>query len=214
MPFTPHRNATPYALTNIALGAINATALNGIANAMQHLSDIGKLPVTVSGARVNGRVIPALGYAYPDSGQIRLQRKSINIPVEIPPNFNRFCLFFGYRLNPAPMPIPPYASGATLQIDLVKAGAAYPIASATWETLTISPPDYYVGQQLIVGKLPVELALSPVDTEQLYLRVYLDMTGGQDTLLDAHVNPFPNMPDFWNGLGSLSFAVFRDCGGC
>jgi len=214
MPFTPYRPAQPYALINITNGStINAAALNGISNAMRYLVDVGRQPITASGARVNGRVIPIVGYAYPDSGQYRIARKSVVIPCEVAPGTNRFCLFYTFRLNPVPLAFAPYLANASLQIDLIKAGAVYPLALA--EMLATSPP-LYGGSELIIGKLPMELALSPVDTEQLYIRLSYDPSGGQDTLIDnnTHATPFPNFSNFWNGCGALSFATFRDCGNC
>lgn len=228
MPFTPYRPATPFALTNVVNNqALNVAAINGVTNAMKHLKERGRLPVTVTGTRVNGRVIPALGDAYPTSGNIYLGRKYISIPITIPPSHTRFCMFFNYRLNQWLVDntvTPNIRIGSDLKIDLVKDLAAVNIAKASFIDLT---PGIYLGSQLVIRNLP-NLIINPLEPTTCYIRVFLDETsgyildqtsnyqyvGGQDIWLNTPWPPFPNLITFWNGLMNLSFSTFSECNPC
>jgi hypothetical protein len=230
MAFTPYRPAQPFTLANVAAGQVlNVAAINGVTNSMKHLRQRGRQPVTVTGMRVNGAVIPALGVSYPPIGTFRLSRKYISIPLTIPPHDTKFCMFFNFQLNPWVADGTTYPTslvGGDLTIDLVQAGAAYTIATASFIDQT---PPTYLGSQLVIANLPNKLSLSQIENSTVYLRVYLDQTvryipnldtgvydydGPQDSWLDTVVTPFPNLSTFWNGLMNLSFATFSECNAC
>lgn len=230
MAFTPYRPAQPFTLTNVSTGqALNVAAINGVTNSMKHLRQRGRQPVTVTGMRVNGAVIPALGNSYPPAGTIYLSRKYICIPLTIPPHDRKFCMFFNYQLNPWTFDYstnPTSLVGSDLFIDLVQAGAAYNIAHVSF--IDQVPPTY-LGSQLVIANLPNGLSLSQTENSTVYLRVYLDQTSGYypnpetqeyeytgsvDSVQDNGVPPWPNLSTFWNGLMNLSFATFAECNAC
>lgn len=229
MAFIPYRPATPFTLSNVtATQQLNVAAINGVTNAMKHLRQRGRQPVTVAGMRVNGKVIPALGDSYPGTGTIYLSRKYISIPVTIAPADTKFCMFWNFQCNPwiGSPTYPPSLIGSDLFVDIVQAGAAFNIAQASFIDLT---PPTYLGSQLVIANLPNGLSLDMAEPTVVYLRVYLDQTagyqfnydtnqwdsiGGVDTWNDAPVSPFPNLTTFWNGLMNLSFATFSECNAC
>jgi hypothetical protein len=236
MAFIPYRPAQPYVLTNVATGqVINATALNGVANSMRHLAERGRLPVTVTGARTNGKVIPAVGLAYPDAGIFRPSRKYISVPVEVPPHDTHFAMLFTYRCQVTYVGAYNEITGLDVDIDLMQAGAAYNIARGSFtEFLSPNPVSPYgvpyYSFQLVIGKLPNNLAVSLTEPTQLYLRVYADFTAtyrgtvtgqgltkieSRDSILaGTTVTPTPNLSTYWNGLMSLSFSTYRECESC
>jgi hypothetical protein len=236
MAFIPYRPAQPYVLTNVANGqVINATALNGVANSMRHLAERGRLPVTASGMRVNDRVIPVVGVAFPDLPTFKLTRRYVSIPVTIPPHDTHFNMFFTYRANVyAAIGIGTLtAVGLDLTIDMVQAGSPYTLAVASFSeflppnSATPVPPDPYYNARFVSGKLPNNLAFSLTEPTQVYIRIYADFTasyqfingvwvadGSDDSYLNDDAAPFPNLSTFWNGIGSLSFSTYRECESC
>jgi hypothetical protein len=235
MAFIPYRPAQPYVLTNVATGqVINATALNGVANSMRHLAERGRLPVTASGMRVNDRVIPVVGVAFPDLPTFKLTRRYVSIPVTIPPHDTHFNMFFTYRANPFAFTTSPTTFiGLDCTIALVQAGADYNLAVASFSeflppnSTTPVPPDPYYNARFVSGKLPNNLAFSLTEPTQVYIRIYADFTAtyqlindewvvqdSDDSFLNYDAAPFPNLSTFWNGIGSLSFSTYRECESC
>ena len=215
MSFTPIRDARAYVLNNVTTGAvISAANMNGLSNAMKHLANRGNCSITASGQRVNDKVIPVLGLAYPDIGTYKVDRQSIAIPFTLPPGYNRYSLFYLFRLQAYAALFAVY--GSKLTVSIAKAGVKYELSTALF--VDYSAP-FYEGSKIVSAAIPSNLTLGATSTEQLYLVVDLDYTADvngvpNDDVLGTDVTAFPNLSTFWRGLFSLRFAVWKDCGGC
>jgi len=215
MSFTPIRDTRAYALANVTDGAVITTAdMNGLSDAMGHLANRGLCSITASGQRVNDKVIPVLGVAYPDVGTFFADRKSIAIPFTLPPGYDRFSLFYFFRLQILIYIASVY--GGKLTVSIAKAGVKYELDSVFWAQYA---PPFYEGSKFITAEIPRNLTLGTTTTESLYLVIDLDYTAGidgtpNDNAIGTTITPFPNLSTYWNGLFSLRFAVWKSCDVC
>jgi len=215
MSFTPIRDARSYALANVVDGAIiTAPDINGLSDAMSHLANRGLCSITASGQRVNNRVIPVLGVAYPDVGTFVADRKSIAIPFTLPPGYDRYSLFYFFRLQPSVSFITPF--GGKLTLSIVKAGVKYQLDSVYWAQYAAP---FYEGSKFITAEIPRNLTLGTTITESLYMVIDIDYTAdadgnSDDQFLGDGLAPWPNLSTYWNGLFSLRFAVWKSCDVC
>lgn len=217
MPITPLRDSPAYTLIDLANNAIiGNTALNGIENAKSHFAGRGMSPTTLCSQRVNGTIVPALGVSR-RSGQGSntgwfLGLFQIAVPFTVSPGHNWFTMFAHWRLNK--MKEVNFAEyGAVLTFEVMKGGVAAPITFATWRQVTgVSNAE---GSTLVNMPIPQALAISPVDTETLYLRVTLDLAeGNRDLDGQSPTAGTLTAANFWNGLNYLTVAAYRNCDGC
>lgn len=229
MPFTPHRPAPAFTLTNVVNGQTIQTApLNGITNAMKHYSLRGHLHLSMSGMRTYPKVVPVIGVAKPDLTTFKLSRKSICAPMAISPHDTHFDLLFNHRLfwydtftdddgrlNQV---------GADVFVDLVKNNQVYRLAQRSFIDTQYLPSA--TGDSFVTGQLPTLFAANPVAPEITYMRLTFDFTsryrrnalnsgweyvGSDDDYLDLDQYIAPTFNSFWNGIGLLSFSTYKPC---
>ena len=190
----------------VALGStIGLPAVDGLHDAATWFASNGWLALSLQSQRMNGRLAPAVGVS--GGNLFTLDSYECCSRVIVPNGYNSFALQASFKLN-ALGAIVSTAYGAVLRLEWLKGAQATPIQTYRFDNPAIvsAAGQFYA---LIVGKLPYKAMGSPHTMQELWLRVSVDLTDGNSSLIG--VVPTPAQPTtFYQGLDYLQLHLFRD----